>query len=82
MNLGSSSGMSSAAVHGRIPVRRQDADCSVQVMQRYVNPGVVFQDAARHGRDEFDLNVATEHRFLLMMTCKMLRSKKNTTPLI
>ncbi|KAI5018742.1 hypothetical protein ZWY2020_043630 [Hordeum vulgare] len=54
MDLGSSSGMSSVAVHGGI--LRQDAG----VMQRYMNPGVVFEDAARHGRDEIDLNVAME----------------------
>ncbi|KAE8807523.1 Protein FAR1-RELATED SEQUENCE 3 [Hordeum vulgare] len=41
--------MSSVAVHGGI--LRQDAG----VIQRFVNPGVVFEDAARHGRDEIDL---------------------------
>ncbi|KAE8821023.1 far-red impaired response protein-like [Hordeum vulgare] len=50
MDLGSSSGISSVAVHGGI--LRQDAG----VMLRYVNPGVVFEDVARHGRDEIDLD--------------------------
>ena len=51
MDLGSSS----AVVHGRSPLRREDPGSSGPVLQRYYNPGVVFQDAARHGRDEFDL---------------------------
>ena len=51
MDLGSSS----AAVHGRSPLRRQGPGGSGPVLQRYYNPGVVFQDAARHGRDEIDL---------------------------
>ena len=51
MDLGSSS----AAVHGRSPLRRGDPGSSGPVLQRYYNPGVVFQDAARHGRDEIDL---------------------------
>ncbi|KAI4963526.1 hypothetical protein ZWY2020_011422 [Hordeum vulgare] len=59
MDLGSSSGMSSVAVHGGI--LRQDAG----VMQRFVNPDVVFEDAARHGRDEIDLNVAMEPSIFL-----------------
>ncbi|KAE8810165.1 Protein FAR1-RELATED SEQUENCE 3 [Hordeum vulgare] len=49
VDLGSSSGMSFVAVHGGI--LRQDAG----VMQQFVNPGVVFKDATRHGRDEIDL---------------------------
>ncbi|KAI5013614.1 hypothetical protein ZWY2020_037127 [Hordeum vulgare] len=49
MDLGSSCGMSFVAVHGGI--LWQDAG----VLQRYVNPSVVFEDAARHGHDEFDL---------------------------
>ena len=51
MDLGSSS----AAVHGQSPLRRQGPSGSGPVLQWYYNPDVVFQDAARHGRDEIDL---------------------------
>ncbi|KAI4973464.1 hypothetical protein ZWY2020_035725 [Hordeum vulgare] len=61
MDLGSSSGMSSVAIHGGI--LRQDG-----VMQRYVDPDVVFEDAARHGRDEFDL----QQKLVLYLCFRML----------
>ncbi|XP_073361242.1 protein FAR1-RELATED SEQUENCE 5-like [Aegilops tauschii subsp. strangulata] len=61
MDLGSSF----AAVHGRSPLRRQGPGGSGPVLQRYYNPDVVFQDAARHGRDEIDLNVAVEPSIFL-----------------
>ncbi|XBI84679.1 hypothetical protein VPH35_092932 [Triticum aestivum] len=61
MDLGSSF----ASVHGRSPLRRQDPGGSGPVLQWYYNPGVVFQDAARHGRDEIDLNVAVEPSIFL-----------------
>ncbi|XBH89220.1 hypothetical protein VPH35_081166 [Triticum aestivum] len=61
MDLGSSS----AVIHGRSPLRRQGPGGSGPVLQRYYNPGVVFQDAARHGRDEIDLNVAVEPSIFL-----------------
>ncbi|XBI32691.1 hypothetical protein VPH35_056113 [Triticum aestivum] len=56
---------SSAAVHGRSPLRRQDPGGSGPVLERYYNPGVVFQDATRHGQDEIDLNVAVEPSIFL-----------------